>query len=135
MIFYGGQRSEDKRHTFSFKHNSEFILQKPLGFIGSASGSPGGNPLHTMGTGNKLSFSISLNDPVNAVFRCSGLLPSFTHGLPKRFRTWSPPIHHFSIPLAKPGGRKNPFWNVRNSSFGVFFQDKSYSVVSVRHDP
>jgi len=34
MIFEGHQRSEDKRHTFSFKHNSEFILQKPLGFKG-----------------------------------------------------------------------------------------------------
>ena len=75
------------------------------------------------------------DDPVNAIFWCTGLLTSFAHDLPEGFRTWIPPIHHFSIPLAKPGGRKKPFWDVRNGCFWILLQDKCNSVVAVRHNP
>jgi hypothetical protein len=83
----------------------------------------------------KLSFAISLDDSVNTVLWCTGLLTSFAHDLPEGSRTWIPPIHHFSIPLAKLGSRKKPFWDVRNGCFWILLQDKSNSVVAVRHNP
>src|SRR5467141_2323938 len=107
-----------------------------MSLIGSVSNSRRSDPLlQSMGAGNKLSFSISLDDSVNTVLWCTGLLTSFAHDLTEGSRTWIPPIHHFSIPLAKPGSRKKPFWDVRNGCFWIRLQDKSNSVVAVRHNP
>ena len=101
-----------------FKYNFKFVLQQSLGFIGSVSNSRRNDPLlQSMGAGNKLSFSISLDDSINTVLWCTGLLTSFAHDLPEGSRTWIPPIHHCSIPLAKPGSRKKAFWDVGNGCF------------------
>jgi len=60
--------------------------------------------------------------------------PMQYYNLPEGFRTWIPPIHHFGIPLAKPGGRKKPFRNLRNRRLWILLQDKSNSVVAVSYD-